>query len=158
MTDELRAPGAVHLEREYRATPDQLWDAWTDPERLARWLGTPAGPLLGATAPVRMVFGGDEDQWADLRVRTADRPKLLELAWDFPGVTSAVLRVEFHAVDDTHTRVVVDHTGLGASAVGYGAGWQAYLDGGLAGLFGAPADADWDELFARHLPVWRQRA
>jgi len=151
-------PDDLHLERDYRATPDQLWDAWTNPERLARWLGTPAGPLLDAAGPVRMIMGDGDDQWVDVRVVTAERPRLLELNWDFPGQSGSTLRVEFRAVDAERTRVVVDHHGLGASATGYGAGWQAYLDGGLAAYFGEPVDADWDELFARNLPLWRERA
>lgn len=151
-------PDDVHLERDYRATPEQLWTAWTDPESLARWLGTPAGPLLTATTPVRMIMGDDEDQWVDIQVVTAEPPRLLELTWDFPGLTGSRLRVEFKVIDTDRTRVIVDHNNLGTSATGYGAGWQAYLEGALAAHFGEPIKETWDELFARNLPQWRERA
>jgi len=34
-------------------------------------------------------------------------------------------------------------------AAGYGASWQAYLDGGLRRESGAVADGSWDALFVR---------
>jgi hypothetical protein len=43
--------------------------------------------------------------------------------------------------------------------VGYGAGWQAYLDGELAGELGeAWETSGWDVRFERALPIWRERA
>jgi len=161
VTDELRAEGAdrvVHLERAYDATPDELWTAWTDPERLARWLGTPAGPLLGASGLVRISMGDDPDQTVEVAVVTADRPRLLEFSWSFAGVAGSRLRVELVPVTADRTRVVIDHGGLGTSTTGYGAGWQAFLDGRLPEALGAPAADTWDELFERALPVWRERA
>jgi uncharacterized protein YndB with AHSA1/START domain len=161
MVDELRARGDdrfVHLEREYDATPEELWAAWTEPARLARWLGTPTGALLGATEPVRISMGDDADQEVEVEVLSADPPRLLELAWRFPGVTDSRLRVELVPVTASRTRVVVDHGGLGDSTTGYGAGWQAFLDGNLASTLGDAASAAWDERFAEALPVWRERA
>ncbi|MEP7019058.1 MAG: SRPBCC domain-containing protein [Pseudonocardiales bacterium] len=159
MTDEVRSDGCVYLERDYPATPDEVWDAWTSPERLARWLGTPAGPILGATAPVRVSLGDGEDDWADVSVISAEPPRLLELTWGFVGEPGSVLRVEIVPIDATHTRVQVEHRGLGTSAVGYGAGWQAYLDGELAGELGqAWETSGWDARFEQALPVWRDRA
>jgi uncharacterized protein YndB with AHSA1/START domain len=159
VTDEFRADQTVRLEREYRATPEDLWDAWTAPERLARWLGAPSGPLLGAPGPVRLTLGDGAGEWADVAVTTLDRPRLLELSWEFEGPVRSVLRIELEAVDAAHTRLVVEHRGLGSSTIGYGAGWQAYFDGELAHELGAPAPAThWAERFERALPVWRERA
>ena len=161
MDDDIRVTGStrsIHLEREYLGTPEELWDAWTDPERLARWLGTPAGPVLGVPGPVRMVMGDGDDQWVDVRVVTADRPTLLELSWDFPGESGTTLSVRFVPVDAQRTLLVLDHTGFPAASTGYGAGWQAYLDGGLAGEFGNPVEGTWDDWFEAYLPIWRERA
>jgi hypothetical protein len=129
------------------------------PERLARWLGKPAGPVLDAPGPVRLTLGDGTDEWADVTVITADRPRLLELAWAFEGEPDSVLRVEIEPIDATRTRLLVEHRGLGSSAVGYGAGWQAYLDGELAAELGhTVATSGWDLQFERALPVWRERA
>lgn len=160
MTDDLRTSGtarAVHLERTYPTTPENLWTAWTDPDRLARWLGTPAGPIVGAAAPVRIAMGG-EDDWVDVQIVRADGPRLLELRWEFAGEPAGLLRIELTPVSERSTLLVLDHDGLTDSSTGYGAGWQAFLDGPLAALVGGPAGDGWDELFAAAMPAWQERA
>lgn len=159
MPDELREDGgalSLHLEQDYDATPAEVWDAWTRPERLARWLARPSGELTGA--PVRLDFGDGPDDWADVTVLVSEPPVLLELRWDFVGDVSSRLRVEIVELAPGRTRVRLDHSGLGDSTLGYGAGWQAYLVS-LAAELGAPADgASWDERFATALPTWQARA
>ncbi len=163
MTDELRTSGdrrAVHLERTYDTTPDDLWRAWTDPQRLARWLGVPAGPIVGASGPVRISMGEDENDWVDVEILRTEEPWLLELSWEFYGERAGRLRVELAVVGPNRTRLILDHDGLGASSTGYGAGWQAFLDGPLAGLISgrdAPSGS-WDDHFTQAMPTWRERA
>lgn len=162
MADELRPDGdgfALHLERDYDATPEEVWEAWTDPERLARWLAPASAPLLpsGAGASMRLTFGAGDEDWADVTPLAADPPWRLELRWAFPGVVDSVVRVEVRPLGEGRVRVVVDHRRLGDSTVGYGAGWEAYL-ARLAGEFGVPQAASWDDLFAAALPAWRERA
>jgi uncharacterized protein YndB with AHSA1/START domain len=103
-------------------------------------------------------MGDDLDQEVEVEVLSAEPPRLLELAWRFPGVADSRLRVEFVPVTPSRTRVVVDHGGLGDSTTGYGAGWEAFLDGNLAATLAGAAPATWDERFAEALPVWRERA
>lgn len=161
MTDHLRISGdtrTVHLERTYPATPEELWAAWTEPDRLARWLGTPAGPLLDAVAPVRLSMGEDENDWVDLAVVRADAPRLLELRWEFAGEPAGLLRVELTPITAESTLLVLDHEGLAQSATGYGAGWQAFLDGPLAKQFDGDASGDWNQLFEQAMTAWRDRA
>jgi uncharacterized protein YndB with AHSA1/START domain len=161
VSDELRPSHnglCVHLEREYDATPQELWECWTDPVRLGRWLGQPDAPVLAATDAVRMVMGDGEDQWVRVRVLEADEPRTLTLAWEFPGVSGSRLRVELVALGPRRTRVVLDHDGLGSSPTGYGAGWQAYLEGGLLRETGGTVESDWEQRFTAALPAWRQRA
>jgi uncharacterized protein YndB with AHSA1/START domain len=161
VSDELRRNGAalgVHLERDYDGTPEELWQCWTDPVRLGRWLGIPARPLMPAAEPVRLVMGDGKAQWVEVRVLAADQPRTLKLAWDLPGQPGTELTVEFVALSPGRTRVVVDHDGLGESATGYGAGWQAYLEGGLLRETGGRAGAPWEHRLQEALPAWRERA
>ncbi len=56
---------------------------------MARWLGVPAGPLLDAAAPVRIVMGDGADEWVEVHVLTADPPHLLERAAAARAVATA---------------------------------------------------------------------
>ena len=43
------------MERTYSFDVDDVWHAWTDPERVARWLGTASGELAeGGVVHLRM--------------------------------------------------------------------------------------------------------
>ena len=41
------------LVRHYRAAPERVWAAWTDPELIVQWFGPDAGPVLEAELNVR---------------------------------------------------------------------------------------------------------
>lgn len=46
---------AVNISRHYKATPEKVWRAWTDPQALARWFGPdPAGVVTVADLDVRV--------------------------------------------------------------------------------------------------------
>jgi uncharacterized protein YndB with AHSA1/START domain len=157
VTDELRTEGGapyVHVAREYDATPQEVWDCWTDPGRLSRWLGD-LDDALGER-PVRLTLGTGTDDWADVTVLTADEPALLELRWQYPGEDDTVLRVEIVQLRQGRTRLVLEHRGLGDAATGYGAGWHAYV-ARLGAVLSASEPPAWDEVFAAALPVWRAR-
>lgn len=158
MADELRSDGGqpyLHLERDYEADAQQVWDCWTDPERLARWLGTLGEPL--SAGPTRLTLGDGADDWADIAVLRAEEPTLLELRWTFVDGGDSVLRVEISSISAGRTRLTVEHRGLGDSTVGYGAGWQAYL-ARLAAELRMVEPPAWDAEFAAALPGWRARA
>jgi uncharacterized protein YndB with AHSA1/START domain len=107
---------------------------------------------------VRLTFGDGAEEWTDVQVQQWEPQRLLQLSWSFPGVTGSTLRVELEPLPNGRTRLIIDHTGLGDSAVGYGAGWTAYLDSLAAELRGGDGRARWDERFAAALPDWRARA
>ena len=43
----------LELVRTFRASPERLWAAWTDPAHLVRWFGPDNGPVLDARTDVR---------------------------------------------------------------------------------------------------------
>jgi uncharacterized protein YndB with AHSA1/START domain len=153
-------PGmVVHLEREYVATPEEAWSVWTDPKRLSRWLGAASASIL-TPGGVRLAMDPDDaDQWVDVETIESQPPTLLRLRWEFAGGEGSMLTVRIDPVGETRVRMTLDHEGLGDSTVGYGAGWQAYLDGGgLAREFGGTSGRDWDAVFSVVLPQWKERA
>jgi len=50
----------VVVQRDFDATTDEVWNAWTDPARLVRWLGAVEAPLTTPGRPVRLAMAADE--------------------------------------------------------------------------------------------------
>ena len=151
-----RALAAVHLERTVATDIETVWAAWTDPDRMARWLAPVASGTPGPSSTFVLQMDADEAV-----VCTATRwepPRLLELTWDYPGEGSSRLRVELTATGDGTTALVLDHDRLDdADPVDYGAGWHVeleYLDAYLNGT----AKPDFDERYAQLRPAYEAAA
>lgn len=118
----------VTLERSYDTTPDDLWDAVTNPERLPRWFAPVSGELkLGGRYQVQDNAGGVITECA--------APHFFSVTWEFGGGISWVeLRLTAEGEDRSrlalsHICPVDDHWNkYGPGAVGIG--W----DLGLVGL------------------------
>ena len=50
--------------RTFRAPVEDVWAAVTEPERLARWIGTWTGDPASGSVDFRMLFEGDEPRGA----------------------------------------------------------------------------------------------
>jgi len=134
--------------RSYDTTVDDLWDAITTPERLARWFMPVEGDLkLGGRYQLKGNAGGT--------ITRCERPNALDVTWEAMGATSWVnVRLE---PDGSKARLTLEHIAhkdgigeehlkqFGPGAVGIG--WDL-------GLFGlerhvlnpaAPRDQQWVE-------------
>jgi uncharacterized protein YndB with AHSA1/START domain len=143
----------VRFERTLAAPVDEVWDALTSPERLARWLA-PGTVGTGASGTVRLDFG--EGGLVAGRVLSWEPPSLLEYEWRFAGETESVVRFELSSTGD-ETLLVLDHRALAEEhAAGYSAGWEAYLASLSDHLEGG--SGSWEERFAAALPRYRESA
>jgi uncharacterized protein YndB with AHSA1/START domain len=143
---------AVYLARYYDAPIEQVWDAWTAPERLARWLA----PVHGDLRP-----GGDAllDMEPGLQVRCrildCQPPARLAVSWSHPGEADSAVELRL-AASEHGTRLELEHTRLAAGIVlNYGPGWEDFLDrlGALLGG-GDPGELSWAEAEAALRPLW----
>lgn len=136
--------GAVRFERVYDATPDDLWDAWTSPERISRWLGASLDGSLGVGGKARLIWGDDPSSQVDLVVHEMTPPSVLEWEWTIHGEPPTLLRVELTPVPDG-TRLVLDHSRLPATQfAGLSSGWHDFLD--VLGSGVPSAEDRWREL------------
>ncbi|MDQ4119259.1 MAG: SRPBCC domain-containing protein [Actinomycetota bacterium] len=125
----VHAPGddlAVRLERRYPSDVEEVWDALTDPERIARWFLPVSGDLrVGG----RFATEGN----ADGEIRVCDRPSRLVLTWGGPD---SVVALQLTPDGTDATVLALEHTVPsafvpdGSGALYVGPGW----DGALLGL------------------------
>ncbi len=135
---------AFRMERTFAATPEEVFDAWTNPVVLERWWATtPKGTSPGCDVDLRVggrytlrMLGDD----GELHVvageyREVSRPRRLVFTWCWqgeggphPGHVSLVA-IDFHG-DGERTTVVLEHSGLASqrSREGHGEGWSACFD------------------------------
>src|SRR5699024_6690564 len=124
---------AVSLERTYDAHIDDVWDAITDPARLARWFLPISGDLrLGGTFQLEGNAGGE--------ILGCERPTLLRVP---SGGPASILELRRAAAGGGRTELVLEHSvpaamaGSGAGALYVGPGWDpalVALDGYLHGV------------------------
>ena len=147
--DHLGKPAIIAVAiRTYDTTVDDLWDAITTPERLARWFMPVEGDLkLGGRYQLKGNAGGT--------ITRCERPTALDVTWEAMGATSWVCARL--APDGSKARLTLEHIAhkdgigeehlkqFGPGAVGMG--W----DLGLLGLErhlrdpAAPRDQKWVE-------------
>lgn len=157
---QLRTDGdrcGVRFERRYDASPDELWSALTEPERLGRWLADVAELELRVGGRFLLQWQeGDGTQETDGTILAFEPGRLLELNWTYPGEPDSVARFELRP-DGEGTILVLDHRGLPPGAIaGYGAGWHSHLDSLAAHLSGGRAD--WSARFRELGPAYERRA
>jgi len=121
--------------RTYDTTIDDLWDAITTPERLARWFLPVEGNLtLGGRYQLQGNAGGT--------IMRCERPEALDVTWEFMGGTSWVnVRL---APDGQKARLTLEHI---AHTDGIGEEHQKQFGPGAVGI-------GWDLTFyglERHL-------
>ena len=130
--------GALVVERVLPAAPDEVFDAWTTPSRMAAWMS----PVGAAEAEVDLRLGGSfRVVMMEARIEHTgeyleiDPPRRLVFTWvsPFTGGESSVVTVELHPHEDG-TRMVLTHERLPENVVdGHRDGWGTMIER-LAGI------------------------
>lgn len=127
----------IRARRTYPTTPDDLWDALTEKDRVRRWFAEVSGDFkLGGRFSVNGNADGD--------ITVCEPPKSLASTWEFGGNTSwvritienaedgAVLVLEHELPADKKSEAHWDQYGPGATGVGWEMaifGLDAHLSG-----------------------------
>lgn len=140
-TAELPAGEAhvVTIQRTYPAAVEDVWDAVTDPERIARWFLPVSGDLrLGGRYQIEGNAGGE--------IRECEPPHRLAVTWEVGELDpeagdSSLVTVTLEPAGDERTELTLEHVAVvppefwdeyGPGAVGVG--WDLALLG-LAAMF-----------------------
>ncbi len=114
----------VGLRRRYDTSLEDMWDAWTSPDRLRRWLGEVTGDLAeGGTVTLDM-----DGEIATCTIIRCDPPHRLVANWSDAEArhTTAQLRL---SRDGGRTLVELEHLGFDEALVSrdFGEGWDDFL-------------------------------
>lgn len=137
------------LRHTYDAAVEDVWDACTDPDRLARWLGQVDGDLRpGGTFQIKDNAGG--------AIVRCEAPHLLKVTWSFGGGPDTEVEVRLAADGDGTVLELVHASPAGfvdemvrtygpGGTIGIGGGWDITLLGLDLHLRGADLDpATWE--------------
>ena len=155
--------GAVRVEDVYDTDIDDLWQACTTPERLARWIAEVSGDLcVGGT--VHAVF---TSTWSGpARIEVCDAPHHLLLTTHAENEDETQIEAWLTA-EGSRTKLVVEERGLPVAQLHfYGAGWQVHLEDlgrSLAGDGSVHADgwsaetpaSSWQERWTQLTPAYQ---
>lgn len=146
--------GAVRVEQVYDTDIDDLWEACTTPERLARWLAQVSGDLRpGGT--VEMTF---TSTWTGPAVVEACDPPHHLLLTTEPGTEDEGEIEAWLSEEDGRARLVIEERGLPIEHLPFhGAGWQAHLEdlGRSLAVGGSAHPEGWSA--TRPSPAWHAR-
>ena len=142
----------VRVEDVYDTDIEDLWEACTTPERLARWIAEISGDDLRVGGTVQGAF---TSTWSGpIRIESCDQPRHLLLTLE-PGTEDETQVEAWLSEEGDRTRLVVEERGLPRDSIHfYGAGWQAHLEDLGRSLAGDPSEwkARWTEL----TPVYKE--
>jgi uncharacterized protein YndB with AHSA1/START domain len=131
------AAAAVVVRRTIAAPPEDIFDAWLDPQALAEWMRP--GTIRSTVATVeprvggryQILMHGESGEIPHSGVyRVIDRPKRLVFTWQSPhsGPEETLVTVEF-LKSGKATEVVVTHEKLPESArAAHSRGWTSGLE------------------------------
>src|SRR5829696_5257529 len=92
----------VEVSRAYEASVEDLWDACTRPERIARWFLPVSGDLrLGGSYQLEGNAGG--------RIEACEPPRHLGLTW-VSDINASLLAVDFAQLDGGRAELRLRHT------------------------------------------------
>ena len=113
------------VDSEFDATPERVWQLWSDPRQLERWWGPPYYPATVTAHDLRVgglveyhMTGPEGDQprayWKVLEVDPPRRLVFLDGLANADGTPNAdipetVQRVSITAIDDRRTRMLVEN-------------------------------------------------
>ncbi|SNS85695.1 Uncharacterized conserved protein YndB, AHSA1/START domain [Geodermatophilus pulveris] len=131
-----------------RSWPDPVEDVWaalTEPDRLARWMGTYDGERRpGGTGTFTMIHEQSQPAGEPMRIVACDPPRRLVVEWVQEDVATWRVDLDLSSEDGATVLRFVQSFPADADVTDYAAGWHWYLDKLDAEVGGRPAPGDWD--------------
>ncbi|MBN9606788.1 MAG: SRPBCC domain-containing protein [Actinomycetales bacterium] len=145
--------GAVRVHSRFATTPEDLWEAITDPARLARWICVVEGDLrLGGTVHQRYVSGWEGDSV----IEACDPPRELVIAGtdeEYQLTTRLTARI---TPDGDGAILWVEDAGLPLDQLPFHTGgWQVHLEDLVQYLELGRDSTEWRERWEARMPQFQ---
>lgn len=136
------------LTRTFAAPLEDVWASVTEPERLARWIGSWTGDPASGSVEFRMLFEGEDPAPEVMEIRLCEPPRRLHLT-SRNGDDVWPLELELDHADGV-TTLTFRQRGVTRELVGdVGPGWDYYLDRLVDASHGVdPSGRVWDDYLA----------
>jgi uncharacterized protein YndB with AHSA1/START domain len=137
---EVRDTTYLVLERTFRAPVEAVWAAVTEPERLARWIGTWTGDPAAGEVAFRMLYEGEDMPPESMRIDACNPPRHLAVTSEMPydadtGTdqgsatrTTWQMVLDLAEADGVTTLTFAQSLPVPGMAENVGPGWEYYLD------------------------------
>ena len=152
--DDTDDGASVRLERDFNATPHELWRMLTDPAELTGWLRAEVDlePRTGGAITLRFANSSTTIRG---RVVRCTAPSVLEFTWRREQEPASIVCFELRPTPaNARTRLIVTHTHCNGAEVGeMASGWHYHLELLATQLAGQPVEWDWtrfEELHAQY--------
>ena len=133
--------------RTLRAPIEDVWAAVTEPDRLARWIGTWEGDPTSGRVHFRMLFEG-EHPGETMTIRVCEPPRRLHVT-SHVGDEMWLLDLDLVHADGVTTFTLTQPGVTVEQASGVGPGWDYYLDRLVDAETGAdPAQRDFERVYS----------
>jgi uncharacterized protein YndB with AHSA1/START domain len=142
--------GAIRVEELYDTHIDDLWEACTAPERLARWIAEVTGDLrVGGS-----LHAAFTSSWTGtVRIEVCEAPRHLLLTSEPETEGEAQIEAWLSEAGE-RTRLVVEERGLPLNHLPFhAAGWQAHLEDLARSIRHEPST--WRERWTELTPVYQ---
>jgi uncharacterized protein YndB with AHSA1/START domain len=148
VTTEADGRQRLEFSRSWPDPAEDVWSALTEPERMARWIGTYDGARApGGTGTFTMTHE-QEPVGEAMRIVECDPPRRLVVEW--VGQDTDAWRVELDLWTEDGRTVLRFRQVFApeADVADFAAGWHWYLDKLDAEVGGRPVPRDWDAFAA----------
>jgi uncharacterized protein YndB with AHSA1/START domain len=141
-----------------RSWPDPIEDVWsalTEPDRLARWIGTYEGErAVGGGGTFAMTHEEGEAAGEPTTIVECDPPRRLVIEWVQQDTDAWRIDLDLWVEDGrTHLRFTQVFP-ADADVVDVAMGWHWYLEKYGAEISGRPAPGDWESFLAEAGPAY----